>query len=216
MQLQIRGGQLLLGSDGKLTTNEDCCCDDTTCCTTNKITQINFLSIGSIGNCCDWLIGTYLPDSGISGGCEYNYYEEFPEPDNPCVDLDVDPPPDPPPDMCFERTSFGAIYRWFPRSISIQAFLDNNDLPGDSQWTVSVTITFWVYSFSSGGGPGCTLRTAGQEGGGFGEADEDCSTGVVDFNVVVNGSSDNTAAAIHPSCSTADTGITIQVIIEPL
>jgi hypothetical protein len=206
MSLIARGGSLLVGSDGKLTTNEDCCCGGgTTCCATHKITSISLLSGGSTDSCCDWLTGTYLPDSELSSGCLYRFYEEYPEPSDPCTD--------PPASLCLEIDFLGTTYRWFPRSLNIEGYLDNDDLFGDKQWAVSVEMSFWVYGEA---GPDCLDWIAEQTGGSNGTEDESCSTGVVDFIITSNSASGGHAPAIHPACGTSGTGITIQAVIAPL
>ena len=66
MGLIARGGQLLLGSDGKLTTNDDCCCDGPQpCCLTRRITSITFEGIE--GPCFEGTNGTYPV---IEASCE--------------------------------------------------------------------------------------------------------------------------------------------------
>lgn len=214
MPLQDRGGQLFSCS-GQLTEQADICCDETTCCTTHEITSISFLSASSGSNCCWDFVGTYLPDLGISGGCEYNFIENFPEPDNPCVNLDVDDPPPPPADLCFTRTASGNTYRFFIRSIEIEARLENGDMVGDAKIDVQIELTFYVYRFVPGS-PGCAGIISSQGAGVVGVALDSCATATVDFVTTFTGSNDPDGNSIHPACGTAETGITVQIVIAPL
>jgi hypothetical protein len=195
-------------------------CDLIYCCNTHKITSFSFLSASSIDNCCGEIIGTYIPDSGLSGGCEYIFYEEYPEPDDPCTIEVTDPddpdPPPPPAASCYENVFAGTTYRFFLRSIRIEGVLDSGDLVGDTQWGVTVELSFWAYAAT--GGPGtCIMRRSYQLGGFLDTTDvtDSCASGTGQLLIVSNFSETGEALFIHPTCG-LDAPIDMQVNIEPL